>query len=63
MLDASRSSLGAIPPQYQPVTFRPIDGDGILAVEDTTYPDGTRGGVQYLVRPDGANSPSMVRTY
>jgi hypothetical protein len=58
MLDASGSSFAFSPPQSQTIALRSYGADGFLAVEDTTYADGTRTILQYAVQIDSREWPT-----
>ena len=52
-LNPSKSLLGGPPPREQGVTFEPSGADGIFAIEDTVYADGTRTTIRYTAKVDG----------
>ena len=56
-LNPSKSSLGGPPPREQGVTFERSGADGIFAIEDTVYADGTRTTIRYTAKVDGKDYP------
>jgi hypothetical protein len=55
-LNASKSNGGS-PTREQGVTFEPAGSDGIFAIEDTVYADGTRTTIRYTEKVDGKDYP------